>query len=111
MIDHGRSGILDHPRARVMTIFVEKHSAKLKRRQTKIPSLESSEQKQDQQDDNDKAEAAAAIISGAVEWPATQAAKTAEQRDNKYNKNDCSNGHAAISSSPGSWHLLLYLRT
>src|ERR1039458_8240595 len=65
-----------------------------------IRSLYSSEQQQDQQDDDDKAEAAAAIISGAVERAATHAAKAAEQRDNKNNKNDCSYRHVAISSSP-----------
>jgi hypothetical protein len=65
-----------------------------------IPNLESSEQQQDQQDDDDKAEAAAAIVTGAVERSAAYAAKAAEQRDNKNNKNDCSYGHVAISSSP-----------
>src|SRR5664279_6239158 len=76
-----------------------------------IRSLYSSEQQQDQQDDDDKAEAAAAIIAGAVERPAADAAKAAKQRDNKNNENDRSNGHVAISSSPGSRHLLLCLRT
>jgi hypothetical protein len=68
--NHCTPGLLDHPHARVMTMFIAKRSARL--------SLESSEQQQDQQDDDDKAEAAAAIISGAVERPAANAAKAAE---------------------------------
>jgi len=51
--------------------------------------------------------AAAAIISGAVERAATHAAKAAEQRDNKNNKNDCSYRHVAISSSPAVGTVLL----
>jgi hypothetical protein len=96
MMDRRRPGILDHPRARVMTMFVGKRSAKFGTPRR----LESSKQQQDQQDDDDKPEAAAPVISGAVERAATHAAKAAEQRDNENNKNDCSNGHAAISSSP-----------
>ena len=102
MINHCAPGLLDHPHARVMTVSMRKRSAKF----STLRNLESSEQQQDQQDDDDEAEAAATIITGAIEWPATDAAEAAEQRDNKNNKNDCSNGHAAISSSPGSRHLL-----
>jgi hypothetical protein len=74
MINHCAWGLPDHPRARVMTMFMAKRSAKL----STPPDLESSEQQQDQQDDDDKAEAAAAIISGAVERSAAYAAKAAE---------------------------------
>src|ERR1700679_1876378 len=100
MIDRRCPGIPDHPHARVMTL----------RSGIRPANLESSEQQQDQQNDDDKAEAAATVIAGAIEWAATYAAEAAEQCDNKNNKNDCSNGHAAISSSPGSRHLLLCLR-
>jgi len=100
MIDRRRSGLLDHPRARVMTMFMEKRSAKFSAPPSWIRNLESSEQQQDQEDHDDKAEAAAAIISGAVERPAANTAKAAEQGDNKNNENDCSYGHVAISSSP-----------
>ena len=56
-----------------------------------------------------KAEAAAAVISGAVERTATDAAEAAEQGDNENNKNDCTDGHVA-SPPARQWALLLCLQ-
>jgi hypothetical protein len=48
------------------------------------------EQQQDQQDHDYEAEAATAVIAGAVERSAADAAETAEQGDYENDKDDCS---------------------
>jgi ferritin-like metal-binding protein YciE len=55
--------------------------------------LEPAEQDQDQHDNQHEADAATAVIAGAVERTATNAAKAAEQDDNQDDEQNCSERH------------------
>ena len=57
---------------------------------------DSSEQYKDQYNNDDEAEAAATIITGAIEWAAADAAKATKQCNNQNNENDSSDGHAVL---------------
>src|SRR4051812_14746112 len=55
--------------------------------------LNPAHQNQNEQDDDDKAEPAAAVIAGAVERTAADAAEPAQQGDDQNDENDCADAH------------------
>ena len=87
------SGILDHPPSRVMTVAYKSVDGRDKpghdaTNTFQIRCSELPEQQQDQQDHDHKPKTAAAVISGAIERSAADAAETAQQGDDENDQND-----------------------
>jgi hypothetical protein len=64
------------------------------------PWLNPAKQNQDQENDNDKAETAATVIPGAVEWSAAKSAETSKQDEDENDYQDSAERHEMISQEP-----------
>jgi hypothetical protein len=58
----------------------------------------SAHEHQDQQNYDYEAQAATAVIAGAIEWRAADTTKAAEENKNQNNQNDCTNWHEFVPS-------------